>query len=740
MKVKFLTRRSDHQLNDNPLIQVIDPSNYSFEKFVEEDNLRHSTDDFLEYHGWWVISHDIETSKEFPCKDGVLLSAFCIDGEHVLVIDNTSVDNSEIFSPSILKRCIFIAHNADFEARWGIATGFLPMRYGCTMVNHKRLLAGKDGYRNDIISVINHYLGYEAIPSWMDKDIRSQFADCKFFTDDQVLYNAADTIRLKDVYYRQLKAAEEVGQSFMLKSINSRLILPIAKAEQTGIKHDTEKWLQIAKDREERANKICQELTQIVQEKYQVDLELINSSIKKEREAGEKRSLKLSTRKDKLEASLEQLRVKNKTHLKSYRVQTEQLERVYASFADSSNVLSVSGTINWGSSKQVLEVFNQINCPTPTANDKKNRGQLKAGVGKEARTNWFVNNEGSPFESFMKSFDKYKKIQHNIKSFGKAWVEQYVRDGRAYTSLDQAGTGTGRFSSGSKGTKRKVYYNVQQIPVRGDDKVYRECFIADANRGIWTIDYSNCEGVCMASLSGDLNVQKIVQMKDSHSYLGTKCWRNVYKYRGNTLLAESYEMNKSTPEKEKERDIFKNSGGLFPTVYGVAAAKVAATSKITIAEGQVIIDTIKAEVPTVIEFVEKKTKEAIKNGYVIHNNRTNSRRYFTPILDRDHYGWKVDKSTQSEIEFAARNTAIQATNSDLMKEAIAMVDLYTTLYKKDIRIFLTNHDELAGDAPDEEVAESANKVEQLMIRAANNYLILEVKMGVDARIAKYWKK
>lgn len=745
MRITFLTRRNDHQINSS-LITVLHPEEYSFTDFWAKS--KRYDDDSWEYHGWLVVAHDIETRGR-PNRDGLLLSAFTLDGEHVLVIDNTSVDNQEIFTPEILKRCLFIAHSADFEARWGVATNFLPMRYACTMVNHKRLLAGKDGYRNDIISVLNYWLGPDSTPVWMDKDIRNEFATCEFFTEDHILYNAADTIRLKDLYYKQLAYAESVGQSFMVKCLNSRLIIPIAKAEQLGIRHDTEKWLAIAKEREIKAIGICQELTQSLVTSYGISLELVNSALKKERESREKRLKKSLEREQKLRNTIKSLEEKGKTHLKSYTVSLQALSKLndqLTNFPDGTQVDS-SGSINWGSSKQVLEAFRQIGCPVPEAKDKKKRGEMKQGVGKEARANWFVNNEGSPFMEFMKEFDSYKKIQHNIKSFGQAWVDQYVRNGRAYTSLDQAGTGTGRFSSGSKGVKKKEYYNVQQIPVRGDDKVYRECFIADEGRSIVTEDYVNCEGVCMASLSGDLNVQKLVQMKDSHSYLGTKCWRAIYKARylhtGNAqdgFLAENYEMNKSTPEKEKERDIFKNSGGLFPTVYGVAAAKVAATSKIPVEEGQIMIDTIKKEVPDVIQYVERKTREAVNFGYVVHNERTGSRRYFTPILDRIHYGWKVDKSVQSEIEFASRNTAVQGTNSDLMKEAICMIELYVAITGADIRFFLTNHDEWAGDTNDAEAEKNREKIEQLMIRAANNYLIPGMTMKADARVAKYWKK
>lgn len=93
--------------------------------------------------------------------------------------------------------------------------------------------------------------------------------------------------------------------------------------------------------------------------------------------------------------------------------------------------------------------------------------------------------------------------------------------------------------------------------------------------------------------------------------------------------------------------------------YGVAAAKVAATSKITNQEGQVMIDAIKAEIPDVINFLDGKSKEAVETGYVVHNTRTGSRRWFSSILNHKHYGWPLSKSEIAEVEFAARNSPIQ---------------------------------------------------------------------------------
>lgn len=664
MEVTLVSRRTDHVLKSNPRIKVINNPIRALDWLIK--NAVPTANDNKWHKGWYVFSFDIETQTEWPSKQGLLLSAFSVDEEHVLVIDNTSVDNTEVFTPEILRRCLFIAHNADFEARWGYATGFLPERFACTMVNDRRLMSGMEGYRFDLVSTISRRLGYDAIPEWMDKDIRSEFATCTFFTDEQILYNAADTIRLKSLYYKQRQIAAELGMDFLLGAINSRIIIPIAKAEVTGIKHDSDKWKAIARDRQEKAEKICLELTEIMIGQYGVDLEKINPSLKVGREAKEKRSLKSSERELKLRASLKSLEEKGKTHLKSYGTQLKQLENLTNSLrvGEGTDILSSSkSSINWGSQKQVIAALKQIGCPIPQAKDKVTR-KPKDGVGKDARANWFVANEGSEFEPLMKKYDEYKKIVHNVTSFGENWVELYTNKitGRIHTMLDQAGTDTGRFSSGSKG-KVKKYPNMQQIPKPPE---YRQCFVADPGRKILTLDYKNCEGVIMIAQSGDLNMKKITELKDQHSYLGTLCWRNVYQKRYQAtgkeewkILSETYEMNKSTPEKNKERDIFKNSGGLFPVAYGVYASKVAGAAKVSVEEGQIFIDTIKGQIPLVIEYLDTVSKRAVQEGYAIHNKRTGSRRWFQAVLDNKHYNWKLSKDSKVEIESASRNTVIQ---------------------------------------------------------------------------------
>lgn len=737
MQVVFLTRRTDHQIN-SPLITVLTPEQYNIWNHLLI-NGKCKIKEPWSYSDWYVLGYDIETKGE-PLNGKVLLSAFCDDGENVLVIDNTSVDNHEVFDSQILKKCFFIAHNADFEARWGVATRFLPERFGCTMVNGKRLLSGQEGFRNDIISIINRYLGYQEIPIWMEKDIRNTFATLEFFTEEHILYNAADTIRLKQLYFEQLRQAAEINQLFLHGCINSRLIIPIAQAEITGIRHDTDKWLGIAKERKEKADKICQELDQVVLEQYKLNPGTINPEIRKKEESQKKKLEKADVRRLKLQTQLTSLEEKGKTHLKSYQKQKEQLEKlnvdVGAVLLDKTT--DIVHLINWASAKQVLEVLRQIGCPLPEA---RKQGKITQGVGKEHRQNWFVNNPNSSYLTFMKKYDSYKKLIHNVNSFGEGWVNKFVRGGRVYTIYRTSDTSTGRFSSGDK---KAGFANLQQIPSGAE---YRSCFLADEGYDLVTNDYKACEGILMASLAKDLTVKAILDLPDMHSFFGTKCYRNIYNYRFQITgedkwkqLSETYVMDKSSEVKEKERHKFKNSAGLFPVAYGIHASKVAATAQLSIEEGQICIDTIKAEVPKVITFLDEQSLFATTNGYIIHNTRTNSRRWFTSILDSIQYGYKVSKANLLEVESASRNSAIQGSNADVVKEAICWIDIWKKVFKKDCTFLIQAHDELVYSVPKMQSLEYSNIIPTIMRRAAKNYLMEEISMDCSTKFGSYWEK
>tara|TARA_R100001086_G_scaffold214519_1_gene130562 strand:- start:1108 stop:1554 length:447 start_codon:yes stop_codon:yes gene_type:complete len=89
--------------------------------------------------------------------------------------------------------------------------------------------------------------------------------------------------------------------------------------------------------------------------------------------------------------------------------------------------------------------------------------------------------------------------------------------------------------------------------------------------------------------------------------------------------------------------------------------------------------------------VVEASKFAKTHGYVVHNERTNSRRWFPEIL-KMLQGKPYDSFIVMTEESAARNSRIQGTQSDMLAEAMVLLDRYINIYKLDIQMKMQVHD------------------------------------------------
>lgn len=623
---------------------------------------------FLSWGNQCPLYHDIETTGENPYLSKLLLEAWYNGdpSQPILVLDSHTVDTEEVVRNVDLKNRVIVAHNADFEKRWAIKRGLFEGRFYCTMVSEQTIMSGITDLKYDIRACYTRR-GVPIHPE-MDKTIRNEFigADPATFTlaNKHILYNATDVEDLKLLKDKQQIWIDKLNMNFLVHHLRSPLITALAEAEMIGFLHNSTRWNAIAARKQVEAEGLVLQLNNYVVAKG-LDLLSLNPTLKElyNREVNKKE--RLETRLKKVTLQIEELEAKGKTSIKAYTLAKETLVKVQLEI-DSPKVLPLP-TVNWASPQQPLAVMTALGInPLPMDVDKKTR-RPKPSANKAARTNWFAENENHALKDFMELFDKFKKIEHNIKSFGVTWVEMYVNPvtGKVHTCFRQSGTRTGRFASGDR---HKNYFNLQQIPgeittLPDGSKIaeYRACFGTDPGRKIATLDYTGCEIICMISLSNDLELKKISELPDQHSYMGTKCWRAVYKHRYEKTgdpkwkeLSETYVMG----GKSKERTKFKQSG-VFPVIYGVKPPKVASIQGFSKEEGQIFIDTIEAEMPNVVAFVKTKAAFALAHGYVLHNTRTNSRRWFKNVLDANKHGLDLSNKEEAAVETAARNSPIQ---------------------------------------------------------------------------------
>lgn len=687
-----------------------------------------------------VVSLDYETNGLDPYKNQLLLTALKI-GEDIYVWDNTSVDNHQlacVFNEQLFSRLV-LAHHAKFEYRFSKVNGLILENLYCTMVAEQRLIMGT-GYSASIVETCKRR-GVE-LPVGMDKDIRDSFigADVNsvVFTDEQILYAASDVIPLEDIKKAQEVFIDKYNMQHLIYNIEMPLISILGFSELDGFAHDSPKWISYAKKEEKKAIELTKQLDSAAIE-YGVNLAEINPEIIKRTSSRINKIAKLKEREEKLFDKKQSFVIKDKTHLKAYSITCEQYWKVQI---DLKELLELADSeeeyigINWSSSDQVIKVFQSIKgFPIPMDKNKDTK-QMQSSVGKEARSLWFSEYSNTEYNSFFSLFDSYKKTIHNVNAFGEEWVRKYVHPitGRVHTTYKQCNTDTGRLASGDASNG---WPNLQQIPAV---KELRASFVVDSDEyELVTCDLSGAELTIMCSLADDDALWALSESDDIHSPIATASWRKVYAHRGEKELAENFLITKDINSDLRRK--FKNL--TFGSVYGCHATKAATTVGVSKQEGQIILDGIKESIPKTFAMVEESTRQAYKNGYLVSDSRSNSRKWFMGVVS----GKELEFMEKVAIDGQSRNFRIQSTQASMVKEAIVVIDRFNKKNKLDVKLKGTVHDECIYQYPkgleveyNGETIPYAEYVARAMKDTANLYLREPYLMKADYHTAQYWLK
>jgi len=671
------------------------------------------------------IAIDIETTGLNPWTDKILLIAlYNPKFPWTLIIDLETVDINILHSFNLDKKLI-LAHNIQFEASFLGVKGIKITRAYCTMVAEAKLMQGS-----------SHSVALQAVlerrqiplPEGMDKDTRLDFIQDDFHLEEKhIIYNASDVLALHTLKDIQKDNIETFNLNYFINSIHNPLALILNDIKLEGFVFDSKKWIANANNIEE----VCNQYVSFLNDKVMplVNWTSINSDVVKEKEKKERGIIRTTARIVKLKAGIELKRGLNKTHLKTYKTEVESLTKAEIDLVNY-NMITFDNYIgiNWSSSKQVLEALTQLGVTPLPQSKSATTHRMQPSASSAAREAWLLENPDHKWFQVMDIFNSYKNKLHLVNSFGRKWVDKYMNPltGKVHTSYRQ-NAATGRLTSGNAD---EGLYNSQQIPQPNE---FRTCFGVEEGYSVATLDYSGAELCFMAATAED---DKLIELSkgDMHSYFANKGWAAILGSRGYDPVSENII---SKTQNKHLRTGYKPM--MFGVVYGLRAKKAAETLNVTVKEGQIAINTIIKEIPKTIAMVEAASKFALINGYVVHNDRTNSRRWFSDVLASNALGTELSFILRSNVESTARNTRIQGSQADMIMEAIVTCSRWIKLNKIDAAILGTVHDEIIFKFKDE-LTWFPERAKELMERVAAKYMKGMLVLKADVETEKTWIK
>jgi len=294
----------------------------------------------------------------------------------------------------------------------------------------------------------------------------------------------------------------------------------------------------------------------------------------------------------------------------------------------------------------------------------------------------------------------YRELQKLLSTYVDTIPNLVDKKNRLHTTLNQAGTTTGRFSSTNP--------NLQNIPARDGDEI-RDGFIADEGYKLLAFDYSQIEMRILAQLSGS---ETLIDVFKSGGDVHTAVAEYVFG-------VEKNEVSKDMRRKAKVIN--------FGIVYGMGVNALRANLGGTRAEAQEFYNNYFEKFPKIAQYFDNLKKEAKENGYT--TTYFGRKRHFEGLRSKLPF-------IRASAERQVMNAPIQGTAADVIKMAMIKADeeLKKAKLDKKAHLLLQVHDELIFEVEDSEV----EKAKKLIKGAMESAVKLEVPLVVNASIGQKW--
>jgi DNA polymerase-1 len=349
--------------------------------------------------------------------------------------------------------------------------------------------------------------------------------------------------------------------------------------------------------------------------------------------------------------------------------------------------------INLGSSAQVLEALGQLGIAVTSTREE-------------------VLEEYAARYPLVAHFLAWRKLDHFCQSFGESLLAHIQDNGRIHAHFAQIGAVSGRIICSRP--------NLQQIPKKreheNEEEDIRRCFIAPPGYQFLKSDLSNIELRILAEVSEDATMLRFfAEGKDLHAETARLMFH----------LSPETDTRKHLHQGTAVREIAKAIN--YGLSYGMGAARLAQRLNIPVEEARELMRVYFTTYPGVDRWLRRAGQRVRKQGYAA--SLAGRRRAFT----FEH----ADQAKQASMERMARNHPIQATNADILKQALGML---IDLLPEEAHLVLAVHDEIVLECPDPLIEETEELLKEALVSACRTYLKVVHIPEPEVLIAPYWKK
>ena len=532
-----------------------------------------------------VLQYDSETTG----RDARICNILCIQfgnksKDFQIVVDCTTIDI--MVYKDILESKLLIGQNLKFDLQFLYNYGIVPRNVYDTMIVEQLLYLG---YPAGIISFSLAAIAQRRLGVDIDKSIRGQII-WRGLDTQVIIYAANDVKWLEDIMWSQVSDCKK-KDCLKGAKLECDFVPVISYLEWCGIKLDEIKWkAKMVKDKES----------------------LINA-----------------------ENKLNKFVTSNPS-LSKFTIVNRQ-GNLFEGFDTEPKC-----TINWSSSRQVVEVAKILGFNT-TVQDKKTKEDKDSVLEKHLKGQRGINDE------FLKLYFDYQEHAKVVSSFGQSQLNMInPKTGRCHTVYKQLGASSGRMSCGSQQPnedlarlkkirpKECTYCNFQQLPADDDT---RGSFVSEKDNIFCSCDYSAMESYLGADIYEDIEFQNefLYGSKDTHSLFAWMVFRKECEALGCTCVAD---VKKKAPQWRKAVKAVE-----FAYMFGAAAPTIAQSANCSVEQAQEYIDRLDKGFTGISRFAREGSKFVRKNGYVLINKYTGHKMYWW-----DHDKWlERQKSFTSEF-------------------------------------------------------------------------------------------